>query len=68
MVLLPSNFQPPKDEGFHIEQVERGLFVVSNAYDGQYEYFENRPIPVDTDDRPSERAIEQRASIGDATS
>ena len=40
----PSGLRLPKDDEFRIEKLEKGLYSVVNAYDGDYEYFDERPI------------------------
>ena len=40
---FPSQIRRPKDRDPRVEEVERGLYVVVDAYDGEYE-FPGRPI------------------------
>lgn len=53
----------PGDE-FQIKTVEKGLYTVTNAYGGLYEYFEGRPINAEDRDarlaRLSEIAAKHR--------
>jgi hypothetical protein len=49
MVVYPSGIRLPQGQGLKVEQVEKGLFSVENAYEGEYEYFEDRPIAIDVD-------------------
>jgi hypothetical protein len=50
----PSGLRLPDDAEFRIEKVEKGLYSVVNAYDGQYEYFDERPIEKRIGFAPSE--------------
>jgi hypothetical protein len=40
----PSGLRLPDDAEFRIERIAQGLYSVVNAYDGEYEYFDERPI------------------------
>ena len=40
----PSGLRLAEGAEFKIEELERGLYSVVNAYDGEYEYFDERPI------------------------
>jgi hypothetical protein len=40
----PSGLRLPDDAEFRVEKIENGLYSVVNAYDGEYEYFDERPI------------------------
>jgi hypothetical protein len=40
----PSGLRLPDDAEFRIEKIDKGLYSVVNAYDGEYEYFDERPI------------------------
>jgi hypothetical protein len=40
----PSGLRLPDETEFRIEKIENGLYSVVNAYDGEYEYFDERPI------------------------
>jgi hypothetical protein len=38
--MKPSNIQPPPNHSVKVCEVQSGLFVVENAYEGQYGFFE----------------------------
>jgi hypothetical protein len=40
----PSGIRLPKGEEFRIKEVKKGLFIVENAFEGEYEYFDGRPM------------------------
>jgi hypothetical protein len=42
----PSNIRSPKGGKLRVERVRRGLYSVANAYDGEYEFFRDRPIQI----------------------
>lgn len=46
-MIFPSQIRRPKDREPRVEEVERGLYVVRDAYDGEYEYFPGRPIQTE---------------------
>jgi hypothetical protein len=46
MTISPSNIKQSKELPLRVESTEDGLYSVKNAYAGQYEYFEGRPLPA----------------------
>jgi hypothetical protein len=40
-MLIPSGIRPPDDHETKTEQVGSGLYVATNAYEGDYNYFQN---------------------------
>ena len=44
-MINPSTTRLPQGRELRIEQVEKGLYTVRNAYEGPVEYFKGRPIP-----------------------
>lgn len=46
----PSGMRLRTGQTFKVEEVDNGLFSVENAYEGEYEYFENRPITLEVKD------------------
>lgn len=49
--MKPSNIQPPPNHTLQVSEVERGLFVVENAYEGKYDFFEKLSARL-TDEQP----------------
>lgn len=47
-MIIPSSIQPIQGTGFLIKEEEEGLFTVKNAYEGDYQYFKNRPVQIET--------------------
>ncbi len=47
-MFIPSGTKPPSD-GFRVVAVDKGMYSVENAYEGAFEYFEDRPIPLAPD-------------------
>jgi len=45
----PSGMRLPSGQKFEVVRIDKGLYCVTNAYAGLYEYFEDRPIPVETE-------------------
>ena len=37
--MVPSNIERPKEYQLVLEEVDQGLYVAQNAYEGQYKYF-----------------------------
>jgi hypothetical protein len=54
MALAPSSFRLRKGEKINVEEVAQGMFTVTNAYEGEYEYFDNEPIALAEDSSESE--------------
>jgi len=44
-MFTPSNIRV-EDSDLKIKRIDQGLYMVENAYDGDYEYFSVRPIMV----------------------
>jgi len=40
----PSGIRLPAGEKFRLKEVKKGLFIVENAFEGDYEYFDGRPM------------------------
>lgn len=45
-MFYPSGFKLPKDRNYEVENLGGGAYIVTNAYEGQYEYFEGRLIEI----------------------
>jgi hypothetical protein len=43
-MIYPSSIHKNEGDSFDIEEIERGMFSVQNAYQGKYEYFRGRPV------------------------
>lgn len=43
-MINPSGIRHQENDELQIREVRPGLFTVGNAYVGNYEYFDNRPI------------------------
>ena len=46
----PSGTKLPPGSHFELEAVDKGLYAVTNAYGGVFEYFEGKPIPQGSSD------------------
>jgi hypothetical protein len=44
----PSGIRLPDGENLKVEVVNPGIYSIENAYEGQFEYFDDRPIDVST--------------------
>ncbi len=44
----PSGIRLPDGENLKVEVVIPGIYSIENAYEGQFEYFDDRPIDVST--------------------
>ncbi len=44
----PSGIRLPDGENLRVEVVNPGIYSIENAYEGQFEYFDDRPIDVST--------------------
>jgi len=44
----PSGIRLPNGENLKVEVVNPGIYSIENAYEGQFEYFDDRPIDVST--------------------
>ena len=53
----PSGIKSPKGDQLRVERARRGLYYIDNAYEGEYEYFKDRPIH----NRVSEKQTEQES-------
>ena len=52
--LTPNSIRRPKGVLLRLEKsATDGVYVVRNAYDGQYEYFKGRPLQERTTVKPS---------------
>ncbi len=40
---VPSAIRLPRGETFRLVKADDGMYSVANAYEGNYEYFEDRP-------------------------
>lgn len=45
MTISTNNIKRPKDLPLRVERAADGLYTVKNLYEGDYEYFEGRPLP-----------------------
>lgn len=45
MKLTPNSIKQAPGVRLKLEKTVDGLYVVSNAYEGHYEYFKGKPIP-----------------------
>ena len=43
--LTPNSIVRDKSKPLEIKEVAPGMYVVTNAYEGHYEYFKGRPLP-----------------------
>ena len=53
----PSGFVLEEGRNFEITEVENGVFVVDNAYEGNYEYFQGRPITSQNEEFDKKRDL-----------
>lgn len=61
----PSGIRLPNGENLIVELVNPGIYSIENAYEGQYEYFDHRPIDVST--QVAETTVLASASCEPAT-
>lgn len=57
-MIFPSQIRRPQNRVPQLDEVETGLYVIRDAYDGVYEYFPGRPI------RPEEPIAPSREDTG----
>ena len=43
---VPSAVRLPQGEAYRLVKTDDGMYSVENAYEGNYEYFENRPTEI----------------------
>ena len=43
MTITPNNKKKP--ENLKVERAPDGIYTITNAYEGEYEYFKDRPLP-----------------------
>ncbi|MDZ8239305.1 MAG: photosystem I reaction center subunit II [Nostoc sp. ChiQUE01a] len=55
----PSGIRPSKEDNLIVKEVEPGLYTIENAYEGVYEYFENRPINFEETVAPPELNLDE---------
>ncbi len=60
----PSGIRLRDGENLRVEVVIPGIYSIENAYEGQYEYFDDRPIDLFT--QTSETPAPASASSGSA--
>lgn len=53
MNISKNNIRQSEEAPLRVEHAPDGLYVVKNAYEGQYEYFKDRPLPKAS--QPSQR-------------
>lgn len=46
-MITPSRIQRPPTRGLEVVKADDGLYTITNAYEGAYEYFAGRPITFD---------------------
>lgn len=51
MNIYPSLYRLPEGEELKIENVGNGLYAITNAYSGDYDYFGERPSFVKQENR-----------------
>lgn len=61
-MVYPSGIRRPEGQELRSEQVAEGLHVITNAYEGVYEYFEGIPITTIAPSASSSEQGEQTAS------
>jgi hypothetical protein len=44
VTMNPSGIRRPVGEGYVVQEVKPGMYVVLNAYAGEYEFFKGRPL------------------------
>jgi hypothetical protein len=71
MNMIPSRISRSKHESLEVKEIDKGVYVFENAYDGRYEYFRGRPIAdtsaSESDATPSDTSAAANAHEGQAT-
>lgn len=60
MEITGNNLKRPRGFTLRFEQ-QNGLYTVTNAYEGEYEFFEDRPLPVTA--KLSSESVEPAATV-----
>jgi hypothetical protein len=62
----PSGIRLPEGASLKVEVLNPGIYSIENAYEGQYEYFEDRPIEVSTEvaESPAPTSVSSESELG----
>jgi hypothetical protein len=58
-MFAPSGFKLPAGATYKVNKASAGIYTITNAYAGHYEYFDNRPVRNDSDSSPACEAVPQ---------
>ncbi len=65
-MIHPSGVQRPEDVKLEIEEVKKGIYVVRNAYTGNYEYFPGQVLIKDVGN-PQDENFAEKEKANDST-